>query len=244
MIAHNMKGNVVVGDLISDKYIPLDDAKETIIAVLNQFNPDLGTRAAEILYNEERLNIVENPSQKTGMMQCRPAGLTEEHLKANDMYFSDYKERFGPSFTEQENSEDFAIIDYEYDGTQNSVVYLAHELGHAIADEIQNERGKDFSDFTPAQAEEQAYFIQNIYSHYTGHPSTESACLDDANKGKLKASWTRVNQYGNAQVKFEKALSMGIEDRETLIEEALAGGIEIQDKTNIKKELSPQFVSP
>lgn len=161
------------------------------------------------------------------MMQCRPAGLTEEHLKANDMYFLDYKERFGPSFTNQKKSEELAIIDYEYDGSQSSVVYLAHELGHAIADDIQNERGARFSDFTPAEAEEQAYFIQNIYSHYTGHPSAESSCQDDANKGKLKASWARVNPYGNAQIEFEKGLSMDIEDRR-----------------EIKREVLPQFISP
>lgn len=50
---HNMKGSAMEGDLTSDKYISLDDAKGTIITALNQFHTKLGTRAAEILYNEE-----------------------------------------------------------------------------------------------------------------------------------------------------------------------------------------------
>ena len=210
----------------NDDYTPLAEAKIAIITTLSKFHQDLGQRAADILYNDDRMNIVEMPEHPKGVMQCRPAGLTKEHLIKNDMYMPDFAQRFGPDFTEQENPTDQAIIDYEYDGSPSSIVYLAHELGHAIADDIQKENGKSFKDFTNTQAEQQAYFVQSIYSHYTGQASAESTQAqivqqDDLNKGELKVSWERVNQYNYANDQIQNGISMGMDERRELMVKAL-----------------------
>ena len=57
-------------------YISLERAKTMIIMALDQFDQELASRAAHILYNHERLNIVEVAETKTNMMMCRPAGIT------------------------------------------------------------------------------------------------------------------------------------------------------------------------
>jgi hypothetical protein len=218
----------------TNKYIPLEEAKASIVSALNEYHPELGTRAAEILYNEERINIrevSEDTPDRTGMMQCRPAGINEAWLTENDMLISDFKERFGDYFEGQTNDAENAqaIIDYEYDGTQQSIVYLAHELGHAIADDIQTENGKSFLDFTPNECEEQAYFIQSIYTHVTGKESTESAYLEERNKGTLQEPWARANLYENSNKEFKKGLACSHDDRKNLFTKALGGTLEQDD---------------
>lgn len=209
---------------MSENYIPLDDARNTIIEALNNFHPDLGRRAAEILYDDDplnrdrRLNIVEISGREPKVMQCRAAGLTEQYLRERDMYHEDFAQQFSP-FTEQENNRSFSVIDYEYDGTPTSVLYLAHELGHAIADDIQLEQNIDRNQFSWDEAEEQAYFIQNVYEHYSGNLSAESQ--SDANKGILRVSWERANQYQKATSRFEEALSVSQESRMDFIVKAL-----------------------
>lgn len=225
-------------------YIPLEEAKASIIAALNQFHRELGARAAQILHDDRRMNIVENPDNKTQMMMCRPAGLTLEQLKKNDMYLEDFEERFAPHFKRQDNPESYAIIDYEYDGSPESVVYLAHELGHAIADDIQIENGRSYKDFTPAQAEEQAYFIQNIYARYTGLPSAETSYQDDLEKGILKISWERACQYKNAWTEFEQALAMDPEGRKNRMIHVLEGPEESTGSIPAPKIKTNAFTNP
>jgi hypothetical protein len=153
------------------------------------------------------------------MMQCRPAGLDRAYLEQNNMLILDFKERFGPRFTEQENNAPYAIIDYEYTGTPQSVIYLAHELGHALADDIQNENGRSFRDFTADEAEKQAYFIQNIYSHYAGIAAPEDMTRE---KSGMRISWERVTQYDYAKQLFQSALALPAEERSALITRALS----------------------
>ena len=137
--------------------IPLEMAKETIISALNDFDPILGRRAAEILHNEGRLNAIEVAMPRTSMMACRPAGISIADLKSMDMHMPDFEDRFAPDFIRQDNPEDYAIIDYEYDGSEASLKYLAHELGHAIADDMQREQGRSFRDYSLDDLEKQAY---------------------------------------------------------------------------------------
>ena len=167
-------------NLISDRYIPLNDAKNLIIAALHQYHPELADRAADILEREGH-TIIDNPERVTGMMQCRPTGAEIITDEKHPMYISNeyFNARFGPNFTERGNTREHAVIDYEYLGTPNSVIYLAHEIGHAIADDIQREKGLTHKDFTSDQQEEQAYFVQSIMSHYTGIPSPENIISED-----------------------------------------------------------------
>lgn len=215
-------------------YISLDDAKTSIIEALNRFHPSLGTRAAEILYQDDRLIIDEQAEPRTGMMQCRPAGITLAHYEENNMVIPDFEKKYGPHFKTQENPGTFesgtrAVIDFEYTGTPESVLYLAHELGHAIADDIQNENGRSFRDFSSDEAEQQAYFIQNIYSHYSGTASPEAQTEHE--KSDMRISWERVNQYSSARAEFEKGLSINPAERESLIIRAL-GGMTAPEKPN------------
>lgn len=189
------------------EYIPLQSAKNIIISALDQFDPELSGRAAGVLFNEERLNISEVTEAKTNMMMCRPAGMTMEDVKAADLYIPDFAEKFGPHFTRQDNPADHAIIDFEYDGSPRAIVWLSHELGHAIADDVQRENGHSFKDFSMDEMEQQAYFVQHIVSRYVkDNISSPDVKSDDLGEDVLKMSWDRANQYTNAGKTYETAL--------------------------------------
>lgn len=200
--------------------IPLQTAKDIIVQGLQDFDDALGRRAFDILNDEKRCNIVETDKPNTNMMACRPAGITIADLQNADMYIPDYEEKFGSSFSQQDNPEEYAIIDFEYHGTPLSLLYLAHELGHAIADDLQREKGYSFRDFTSGQMEEQAYFVQSIISRYTGQNSPEN---DPKSVSDLKISWQRACQYKNANENFEHALTLDKEQRHIMVAAVLSG---------------------
>lgn len=205
-----------------DNYIPLKEAKNVIMTALDQFDPELAVRAANILYDEKRLNIVEVARSKTNMMQCRPAGLTIEDVKAADMHIPGFSEKFGPHFTRQDNPADYSIIDFEYDGSPRAIVWLGHELGHAIADDVQRENGHSFKDFSSAEMEEQAYFVQHIVSqHLKNDVKTPKVQDKDLGQDVLQMSWNRATQYTKAGTVFESALAHSANEREAIILEAL-----------------------
>lgn len=221
------------GNLTSGEYIPLDDAQSLIIAALYQYHPELAERAADILEKEGH-NILDNPEQFTGMQQCRPAKADKITDPNDPKYMSDedFKERFGPNgFTEMDNPRDHAVIDYEYFGTPESVIVLAHEIGHAIADDIQLNNDLTHEDFTDDQLEEQAYFVQSIVSHYTGIPSPEDSADDDL-KSEFEGSG-RPEQFKAGSNRFNESLSMGFEQRHKQMITALAGNFD-------DEEIAPQ----
>jgi hypothetical protein len=203
----------------------LETAKASIINALNDFDVGLGRRAFEVLSDERRLNIVEVDKAKTSMMACRPAGITIDDLKSMNMHIPDFVDEFGEPFTQQDNPEDYAIIDFEYDGTNTSLVYLAHELGHAIADDIQREAGRSFRDFSEDQLEKQAYFVQKIVTHHM-----ERSVHDDCKQGNLggidplKDSFDRMCQQKSADIVFQEALSAKGAQRGRIIVDLLGGG--------------------
>lgn len=200
-------------------YISLDDAKRLIVTALDEFDPKLASRAASILYDNERLNVVEvDEAKEEKMQQCRPAGFTMEDVKSLKMHKPDFAERFGPHFTRQDNPEPHAIVDFEYDGTPHSIVWLAHETGHAVADDIQRENGHSFRDFSTGEMEEQAYFLQHIVSGYL-KDNLQRPDVKDADLGQdvLKMSWDRAEQYTNAGKVFESALETPVDVRQKTI---------------------------
>lgn len=205
-----------------EEYIPLQNAKNIIINALDQFDPELASRATDVLFNKERLNIAEVPEAKTNMMMCRPAGITMKDVKAADLYIPDFAEKFGPHFTRQDNPTDHAIIDFEYDGSPHAIVYLSHELGHAIADDIQRENGRSFKDFSMDEMEEQAYFVQHIVSRYIkDNINTPAIRNDDLGDDTLKMSWERAAQYTNAGKTYETALEKAPDERQQVTIKAL-----------------------
>ncbi len=205
-----------------DSKIPLSTAKDEIVSALSEFDFDLGQRARNIFGNEDQLNIVEVEEHTNRVMACRPAGVTIPDLKASDMYIPDYAERFGPHFTEQENLTDSAIIDFEYDGTPRSIVWLGHELGHAIADGVHQDNGHTFRDFSQSEMEEQAYFIQKIVSQHVRSKFREPDLKDDDLKeNPIRMSWERAAQFTNAGKMYEKAVDSEQDVRRNIVIQAL-----------------------
>ncbi|MCI5059737.1 MAG: hypothetical protein MRY79_01555 [Alphaproteobacteria bacterium] len=210
-------------------YIPLQDAKNIITTALSEFDPELGVHAAEILSDEERCQILEKSEptpDKRIMQQYRPSGVTMEDVKASPLYipnfaeeFPDFAEKFGPHFTRQDNPTDRAIIDFEYHDDPKSVIYLGHELGHAIADDVQRENGHSFKDFSMNEHEEQAYFVQNIVSNYIEENLKEYDISEESDPSKM--SEDRAAQFANARETFQKAALANTPDRKKTIQNAL-----------------------
>jgi len=149
---YGQRKDLITPEINTHTPIPIEDAKAMIIESLTKFDSGLGQRAEKILNNPNRMNLNEE-----GAMHCIQAGVTKHHLQQKGMW--DMDDKSSPDII---NDKPYATIHLDYDGTINSVIYLAHELGHAIADDIQVERGNNFLD-NPAHMEEvQAYFIQHI----------------------------------------------------------------------------------
>lgn len=187
-----------------ENYISLDKAKQTILDALGAFDSELEESASEILYNDNRMNIVEVDQHRTNMMLSRPAGLTVDDLKSNDMYMPDFEKRFAPDFRQQDNPENYAIVDFEYDGSPRAIIWLAHEVGHALADDMQRQNGHSFRDFSVPEMEEQAYFVQAIVSRHIRDLGKLSK--DDVGENTLTMSFEREAQYTKASDLFEQAL--------------------------------------
>lgn len=142
--------------------VGLQQAKQMIIDALEDFDPRLGQAARDVFNDSRRLNIQVMPEGETGiMMRVRPADLTKEDAMSIDKHPD--IERLRKNFPIDHNPEKFAIIDFQYDGTMTSVIYLAHELGHAIADDYQQRHG-GYSKNPQHMEETQAYLVQSIFT--------------------------------------------------------------------------------
>ena len=152
--------------------IPLERSKTLIVEALSQFDLELGQKAQEILNDPARLNLKTVEPGQSRMMRSRAAGLTQEDVDKSGM--ATPASHINPDFPRDDNPEAFAIIDYEYDQTISGTIYLAHELGHAIADDYQNEAGFSYRDNPTHMNETQAYLTQHIaYDYLRNHSDTE-----------------------------------------------------------------------
>jgi len=148
--------------------IPLEQSKALIIEALNNFDPALGEKAEEILNDPKRLNLHENDGC---MMRVRAAGLEMDNKDTmrleNAGLPSNLIDDLRSRYSDDENKEGTkAVIDFDYNGGIGATIYLAHELGHAIADDYQNDAGHSYKDNPKHMEETQAYFVQNIiYDH-------------------------------------------------------------------------------
>jgi len=183
--------------------------------------------------NPLRANIIEDPEYPHDMMQCRPAGVSLADIQEMDpeMVIPNFavKYGYGDKFQTQENlgKDAKAIIDFAYRGTPESVTYLAHELGHAIADDLQQQSGLNFRDFSAPELEAQAYLVQRIFSHYTGQGSPESeAMISNSGKDRLAQEWDRAGQYQEASGFFDQILLSEPAIRSSMVVAALGGGLE------------------
>jgi len=128
----------------------LEDSRTLILTALNNFDADLGRKAAEIMGNPARWRLREVPPEQARVMRSLPA--------------ESQQTKFNPV-----NPNPYAVIEYDFDGTMDGVVYMAHELGHAIADDCIREAGYTYRHVPQNLAETQAYFVQNIVYDYSSH---------------------------------------------------------------------------
>jgi len=167
----------LLGNLqISERKFSLQESKALILGALNTFDPALGKKAENIFaagfdkaaekaampgfridwgnmqgMDGDRWRIAEG----NRMMRCQPA-------------LSQATE-FDPV-----NPNDYAVIDFEFDSTVNGLIYLAHELGHAIADDNENAAGYTAKDGPAHMDELQAYYVQHIvYDALKQHPDAD-----------------------------------------------------------------------
>lgn len=156
-------------------YIPPSMAREIITSAVTDFDPDLGRRASQMFDSgfleavaDDRIQDIGETIELSDSMwqvrtvpqgQCRVMRCLPANSDATDL--------------DPANPNDHPVIQFEYDGTIGSLIYLSHELGHGIADQIMNESGFTSQTNPEHMKETQAYFVQNvIYDALKAHPDT------------------------------------------------------------------------
>ncbi len=203
----------------------LEDSRYIIAAALNNFDPLLGSRAKDIfaagfntgtapvelwsdaeryradanvrdrdaahmktLQQGARWRLEEVAAGQGFMMRCRPAQTpTSEH-------------------GDPANPHPYAVIDYQFDGSLHGVIYMAHEVGHAIGDDCLRALG---GTYTPSKMDEvQAYFVQlTVYDHLCRSPNQRIAKAFRRHRADTiaAASGDRREALQTAQSIFEAA---------------------------------------
>lgn len=122
--------------LLPDLHLDKEQSHELVISALKRFDPTLGQRASDAMKDSSRWNTG-NTKAGNASGCCYPANTPD-------------------------NNNPFAVIHYEYDGTINDPVYIAHELGHLLADDGINAAGFSCYDSRSHMAEVQAFFVQCV----------------------------------------------------------------------------------
>ncbi|MEO0391871.1 MAG: hypothetical protein AAF213_01345 [Pseudomonadota bacterium] len=155
-------------------------SKAVIVEAAMAFDPQLGARVKAVCDDPDRFNIreVEPGTARMMRVRTRDCAMTENNplfVSAERMGEEDWarwqaweQETGKPAFTLNANDTGKAQIDYEHDSTVTATTYLAHEIGHAVADDIQWGTRNTNSDNPKHMAEIQAYALQHIVlSHLT-----------------------------------------------------------------------------
>jgi hypothetical protein len=193
----------------------LEQSREIIQAAMNEFDPELGKRTKDVFdagfdkavadsrttghkinWNEVE---VKDPPTQWRIEQIPPDRdwIMMRSLPANSPLSRD---------GDPENKNPHAVIDYQFDGTMNSLVYMAHETGHTIADHnLQKDGKKKFYDNPMHMGETQAYLVQNaLYGYIRRHPE-----LNDKYPGITQAAAEHASNCKNASLNH---LSSGLAD--------------------------------
>ena len=202
----------------SERRFTLEESKALVIAALEGFDGSLGRKAREIfqtahykngaadvsaegqfrniaydasapaaenpfLSKDYRLEVDEGsrwnltpvPPGQCCLMRCLPAQSAQKEWTQT---------AYDPA-----NPHPHAVIEYQFDGTIDAVVHMAHELGHAIADDYGREAGHTYRDNPQHIAEMQAYLAQHVlYDHLKRHPD---ATIADAARRHFDATMTQ-----------------------------------------------------
>ena len=123
----------------SSQTVSLSAAKALIIEAAGAYSSHIVQAAQTVLYDDERLHINTVEEGQAKIMYCAPAGM-EGNKQAH--------------------------IHLDYDQTIKGVVILAHELGHAIADDWGVNWGQGIVNNPLHMQETQAYMMQHIVTNY------------------------------------------------------------------------------
>lgn len=177
----------------------LEESRKLVLAALNNFDKGLGAKALEIFdagfgkpptaatheipsittlwqdkarYNENRGLDGRNLDALEDGVRWRVAQVSpDKTFMMRSLAANSPASELGPA-----NNHPYAVIDYHFDGTLNSVIYLAHEVGHTIADDYVREAGFTNFDVPKHMKETQAYFVQHImYDYLSKHPDHSTA---------------------------------------------------------------------
>lgn len=127
----------------------------------------------------------------------------------------------------QENPHTQAVIDYEYDGTINDTIYIAHEIGHLQADDLLTSENLNYTARGRHMSEIQAFFTQSIVYDFllkTPDPSLQNAARIHFT-GEVARSLYDVC-IGLCALDVEKSASGGIRN-EAQIRAAYESGLQI-----------------
>jgi len=176
--------------------ISLDEAKAHIIEALTQFDSSMGEDAAQILAEgSPQLNIHEIVGQPE-KMGVRQAGLRKQDmLQHPDPVQAKIDAENLPYIV---NDLPCAVIDFDYNGTLDAVIYLSHEVGHAIADNRQN----SYRDNPIHMEETQAYFTQSIVTNHLRSIAEQDPNLAHA----AQVHWhnNRINQIDDLKTALDR----------------------------------------
>ena len=136
------------GKNIPDPPFSIEDSKKLVIDAFRAFDEDLAARAEKIINDKKRCVLRDLDSlgpKDIRQMQCQPAET-------------------------EDNPGTFAVVRLDYDGTINDAVYLAHEVGHAIADEMVRNAEFKHDDTKAHMHEIQSHLLQHaMYDHLSKH---------------------------------------------------------------------------
>lgn len=134
--------------LIPEPQLLWEESCDMVVEAFEKFDPRLGAKAREVIDNPARWKLNQVSHGDAGGFCC-PANC-ESNLNL------------------------FAIIEYNYEGTINDAVYIAHELGHLIADDYIHEAGFTYKDSKRHMLETQAFFTQHIlYDFLSNHSDSK-----------------------------------------------------------------------
>ena len=162
--------------------LTLNQAKQIVLAAMREFDPALGARAEKVFaegFDQAAKNAngpepdwknvpKTDPPARWMLQQVKPGEPLnmQRSLPAN----SSVNELGDPA-----NPNKYAVIQYKFDGRIGSLVIMAHELGHSIADENLQGGGRHTHADNPKHMQEtEAYFTQNIlYDYIRRHPELD-----------------------------------------------------------------------
>lgn len=186
-----------------------EDSRALVIAAMEDYSPELGRKAREIFDAGYDQAVADARARTTPRTFDE---WTKQQIPRSNPAVRWRLEQVAPGHTQIQcsnpadseiNPNKYSVIDYQFDGTIDSVVFTAHELGHCIGDDYLRQTTKmnqgntvncTHKDNPVHMQETQAYFTQSILYGYMQKHSTE---LEDKFPGITKAAQDHLKAQAN-----------------------------------------------